>query len=197
MELEGPFLEGLMRRLSECPIEFLGDPSADASVPGSIDVAAIVCDHFREMGTLFPASEAAAQLLPWTTPESINRLRLIAIATWLLHDDWFLSRADLGLPMQHLLSEKLDGLASVVRAESFVTDSDRREELARTCLKHLGLRPRSETESQAADRLASLDSLERERILRDTAQAEKRAREVREMMARRAAAEAAAKTSRE
>jgi hypothetical protein len=197
MEREGPLLEGLTRRLGECPIEFLGDPSAEARVPGSIDVAAIVCDHFRAMGTTFPASDVVAKFLPWSTPESLNRLRVIAIATWLLHDDWFLSRKDLGLPMQSLLGEKLDSLATVVRAETFVTDPDRREELVRTCLKHLGLRLQGETEVEAADRLASLDSLERERILRDTAQAEKRARAVREMMARRAAAEAAAKTSRE
>jgi hypothetical protein len=99
--------------------------------------------------------------------------------------------------MAMLLSQGLETLAAAIRAESVVADPDRREELVLFCLKSLGLRPQGETEAQAADRLTALDSVERSRVVRETREAEARAREVRQMMARRAAEEAAAKASRE
>lgn len=61
----------------------------------------------------------------------------------------------------------------------------------------LELRFLGEAAQEADDRLAQLDSLEQQRLLKSAAEKEKRAREVREMMARRAAEEAAAKVSRE
>jgi hypothetical protein len=45
----------------------------------------------------------------------------------------------------------------------------------------------------ASDRLASLNSIERKRILQETADAEKRAREIREAMAAAKAQEAASR----
>ena len=82
-------------------------------------------------------------------------------------------------------SERLRQLARLVKAELFVSDPDRREELARFVLASLDLRPAGETVEQASDRLTTLDSVERDRVLRRTAAAEKRAREVRQAMARK------------
>lgn len=195
MEREGPLLESLTHRLSECPAEFLADPSAQG--PGTIDVAAIVCDHFRALGLPPGDARRLALLQPAQSAAMANRLRLIAITTWLLYDDELRTRPELGEPMWKLLTEDLNPLANVVRAENVVTDPDRREELVRFCLRQLGLLPRGETAAQAADRLTALDSVERERVVRQTREAEARAREVRQMMARRAAEEAAAKVSRE
>ena len=70
-------------------------------------------------------------------------------------------------------------------------------ELVRRAFAALGLRLPGESAGEAEDRLAQVDSVERQRLLRAAAEKEKRAREVREMMARRAAEEAAAKVSRE
>jgi hypothetical protein len=78
-----------------------------------------------------------------------------------------------------------------------VGDPDRREELVRVCLAELGLRPRGETVAQAMDRLNTLDSVERKRVVDQTREAEARARQIREAMARRAAQEAAARYSPE
>jgi len=195
METEGPLLETLMHRLSECPADFLADPRA--STPGAIDVWAIVCDHLRWLGATAPGGPAPAKFAADVDAAGANRLKLIAVATWLLHDRDLQDLPNVGERTWTLLAEGLDRLAAVTRAETVVSDPDRREELARLCLKHLGLRPRGETIAQAADRLTALDSVERERVIRDTRQAEARAREVRQMMARRAAEEAAAKTSRE
>jgi len=195
MEQEGPLLESLTHRLSECPAEFLAEPRRGKK--GVVDVAAIVSDHFRAMG-LSPHSNVKLSHLQHTGDvASANRLRLIAVAAWLLNDESLRSRRELGNKMGRLLEDGLDTLAGVIRAETVVTDADRREEFVRLCLKQLGLRPKGETAVQAADRLTSLDSIERDRVVRSTREAEARAREVRQMMARRAAEEAAAKASRE
>ena len=62
----------------------------------------------------------------------------------------------------------------------------------RICLKHLSMVPRGNGR-RAADRLTSLDSVERNRVLKATAAAERRAREVREAMARKKAQESASR----
>ena len=187
MDAEGPILEALTHRLAECPEEFLLAPRmGDAGV---ISVIAITHDHLRAMGVATP------DILRDTRDAAF--LSLAAVATWLLHDDWFLGRPDLAPKMQRLLGAFLQPLSAVVPAKEFVTDPDRREELARFCLAQLGLRPQGESVAQAKDRLTALDSLERVQVLRDTQKAEARAQEVRKMMARRAAEEAAAKATRE
>ena len=48
MESEGPALEGLLRRLAECPAEFLAEPRIGRS--GQIEVAAVVSDLLRDLG---------------------------------------------------------------------------------------------------------------------------------------------------
>jgi hypothetical protein len=192
---EGPLLETLTHRLAECPGEFLLEPGEGDAIAGEIDVIAIVSDHLRALGDARPENDVTPALSSRSV--NANLLRLIAIVTWMLHDDWFLKRPDLATAQRELLLEKLAPTAAVVDAKTIVTDPDRREELARVCLKHLGLRPKGETIAQATDRLTTLDSAERVRVVKETRRAEERARKVREMMAKRAAEEAAAKVSRE
>jgi hypothetical protein len=187
MPATGPQLDRLLHRLADCPPDFL-------LPPGEIDVTALACDHFRALNAAVPGAEkrrAIASLPP-------EAQRLIAIVLWLLHDEWFLSRPQLADATWNLLqAASLAKLAKLVRAEAMVNDPDRREELVRLCLKEMDLLPQGESAVQAADRLTTLDSVERERVIRQTRQAEARAREIREAMARRQAEEAAARYSRE
>lgn len=195
MDNEGPLLETLTHRLAECPPEFLLPPRVANT--GEIDVAALVADHFRALGLPAPAAIALASFRTAPDRVAFNRLRLVALATWLLHDPWFLSRPPLARHTWLLLTQGLDRAAAVVKAEAAVTDPDRREELVRLCLRALGLRPSGESIAQATDRLNMLDSVERERVLRQSREAEARARQIREAMARRAAEQAATRYSPE
>jgi hypothetical protein len=195
MDIEGPELESLTHRLSECPAEFLGEPGSTSGE--GIDVAAIVCDHFRAMGVMPHELVDVKRLQAGRGGVAGNRLKLISVATWLLHADELRSQPELAARMWSCLAAGLDRLASVVRADAVVNDPDRREELVRLCLKELGLRPRGETLAQASDRLTALDSVERTEVIKKTRAAEARAQQVRQTMARRAAEEAAAKASRE
>jgi hypothetical protein len=184
MKQEGPLLDSLLRRLADCPPEFL---------EASIDVVAIACDLLRDMDAANPP-ELMADWLSTLRRRTEPERKLTAVICWLFYDEWFVSRPPLAPRVgQVLASVSLMTLTELVRAEKFVQDPDRREELARVCLSELGLRPSGETVAQAADRLTTLDSRERSRVLRATAAAEKRAREIREAMARQKAQESASR----
>lgn len=187
MSPTGPQLDALLHRLAECPPDFL-------LAPGEIDVVALACDHFRALGVAIPAAPARRELAA-VTGEACS---LPAIVLWLMRDEWFLARPELAEATWRLLhSPAMTNLAKLVRPEALIHDPDRREELVRLCLQGLNLIPAGETAAQAADRLTTLDSVERDRVIRRTREAEARAREVREAMARRRAEEAAARYSRE
>jgi hypothetical protein len=185
--LDGPQLDRLLHRLAECPPDFLLPPK-------EIDLIALVCDHWRAMGLAIPT---AAQRTTFAN-STAQSCAMLAVVLWLLRDDWFVSRPSLAeATWKFFLSKPLAELAALVRAETIVSDPDRREELVRLCLKELGLRPEGESEAQATDRLTTLDSVERDRVIRQTRKAEARTRKVREAMAKKAAEEAAARYSPE
>jgi hypothetical protein len=190
---EGPDLTALTHRLAECPREFLEEPRIGAT--GRVVVGAVVFDLVMDLGGV----GAGNVHLPFSSnaPGDRNAMRIVLVACWLLHDPWFRARRDLGARAHAFLIEEPPLLGPVVDAERFVTDPDRREELARHVLARLDLAPRGETEAQAKDRRASLDSVERRQVIEATRAAEERARKVREELARKAAEEAAAKATRE
>lgn len=187
MNEEGPLLETLTRRLSECPSEFLEEPKIGGI--GRIETAAVVSDLLRDLGgDVLTLQQASA--FGYKTQAQKEKLQLVLIACWLLHDSWFLSRQS-HQGVLKLLTEGLTDLIALVTPEKFISDADRREELVRVCLKALGLRPKGETPAQAQDRLATLNTVERARVIREAQAAEERARAIREEMARKAAEEAA------
>lgn len=179
-----------MRRLAETPDDFLAEPRIGAT--GEVVTAALVADLFQRLGQ--PVSAAA--LGPFTSAEARdrNRLILIAVTVWLLGDDWV--AAD-HVALGKVLGERVADLAAASRADMFVTDIERREELARTALWAMGLVPEGETEAQAADRLSAVSAAERRRLLRASQEAEERARSIREALVRKAAEESADKYTRE
>lgn len=197
MNEEGPLLETLTRRLAECPADFMAAPY-ERGGKGAVYVAAVVFDLLRELGGApLTAQQLEAFELKRGDARSERVLRVVLIAAWLLYDPWFRSRRKFASQAYEFLASGLGDVAAIVPPQAFVADGDRREELARLCLSALGLRPAGETESQAEDRLATLDSVERGRVVREARVAEARARQIREAMARKAAEEAAAVYGRE
>jgi hypothetical protein len=96
-----------------------------------------------------------------------------------------------------LLETDANELAAQIAARKFISDPDRREELARVALARLGFRPAGETMAQSQDRLTTLSSAERSRVMKAAQIAEQRARQIREALARKAAEESADKWTRE
>lgn len=190
----GPALEPLLRRLMETPPDFLDPPRRGAD--GLIQVAAVVYDVLASHGESMPPSLLATLSgdLAGVPP---NQLSLSAVLAWLLADEcWRLCGAKTSA-MPALFADTVPALAAEADASRYVFEPERREELARTAIARLGLRPDGETEHQAADRLASVSGVERRRLLEASRAAEARARAIREALARKAAEESADKWSRE
>lgn len=188
-------LEALTRRLAECPPDFLAEPRIRST--GVVRVAAVVSDLLCDLGGEPMTPEQAAVFQSGDARRDRNRLRMVLVAAWLLHDAGFCERKGLAEQARVLLSSGLTELAELVSATQFVSEPDRREELARLCLRGLGLHPAGESQAQAQDRLATLNTIERQRVIKAARQAEERAQQIREAMAREAAKEASMKAMRE
>jgi hypothetical protein len=216
MQHEGPILESLTRRLAETPEDFLAEPRV--SRRGRVQTAAVVGDLIRLLGgeagpeqlTGFVGRSAPPTLtseLPdyaEADPPALaeprlerNRFAVTLILCWLLSDGWFRQIKPETGNVLRLLNAEAAQLAAQVAARKFVTEPDRREELARIALARLGFRPAGETLAQAQDRLTTLNTTERARVLQAARAAEERARQIREALVRKAAEESADKWTRE
>jgi hypothetical protein len=194
MQTEGPILESLTHRLAETPEDFLAEPRIRNA--GKVYVAAVVGDLLRSLGETPEADQFAA--FDGKDPKrDRNRLAITLVACWLLADEWFRKHVLPKGAVLELLSSLGTELGAQVASRKFVTDPDRREELVRLMLTRLGYRPAGETVAQAQDRLTSLSSTERARVLQASKAAEERARAIREALARKAAEESADKYTRE
>lgn len=190
MEHEGPALETLLRRMAETPRDFLDTPRVANT--GELHVAALVFDLSHLAGDAL----AELQMFALASKADSNWLSLCAVACWLLSDPGLLAHVHKPA-LLHLLGETLRAVALEYRAEKYVLEPERREELVRLALADLGLRPAGETLAQAQDRLQALSATERRRVLTAAKETERRAREIREALIQKAAAEAADKYTRE
>ena len=194
MQNPGPPLQHLLRFLTECPPDFLEEPAIGSN--GVIQVAAVVSDLLQELGGP-PLHATEIAILSPTRPEERNRLRLILISSWLLSAPPLEEIPRLDSQARQFLLYGLDALATRIAADKFLTDPERREELVRLMLKALRLRPQGETIPQAVDRLQAIDTVERQRVLDDSKRVQDALERRKEELKAKAAAEAAAKISRE
>lgn len=194
MDREGPPLETLTRRLAETPEDFLAEPRVGAA--GRVHAAAVVGDLLQLLGGA-AAGRELARFVGSDARRDRNRLAVTLVLCWLLADEWFRGARPPADMVMSVLDTEAAELARQTAAGAFVTDPDRREELARLALARLGFRPAGETVAQAQDRLTTLSSAERARVMRASREAERRARQIREALARKAAEESADKWTRE
>jgi hypothetical protein len=171
----------LTRRLVDTPQDFLADPMAVA-------VPAVVSDVLLMAGGA-PVTGEDATRFEVTEP---RWRRVVLVTCWLLADEQLLACGPDPL-WRWLTNSRLFTLSLLVEPRHFVTDPDRREELARVTLRELGLSPAGETAASAEDRLSTLDSGRRHAVLVAAQAAEERAEAVRRAMAADTAREAAAR----
>jgi len=196
MSAPGPQLEVLTRRLAETPAEFLAPPRIGKG--GTVHVAAVVNDVAARLGARLTAPALAC--LRGDGAEDAGRLGIAAVLAWLLADEWFVAAQPMRTAPEGLLDlfdATAADLAGATKAQQFVADPERREELVRVALARLGLHPAGESAAQAADRLAAISGMERRRLLLASRAAEVRAEKIRAALARQAAEEAADKWTRE
>jgi hypothetical protein len=173
----------LTRRLADTPPDFLSDPMAVA-------VPAVVSDVLLMAGGT-PLDGAEAARFEVNEP---RWRRLVLVVCWLVADPMLLATGPSALK-RWLTARELFTLSLLVAPLHFVQDPDRREELARVTLRALSLNPAGESAEQAADRLATVDSVRRQEVLIAAKVAEERAAAVRKAMEEQRAKEAAARYS--
>jgi len=173
----------LTRRLADTPTDFLTDPA-------SVAVPAVVSDVLLMAGGNALDAAAAARF----EVEEPRWRRLVLVTCWLVADPTLLACGPAVLS-KWLSARELFTLSLLVDPLRFIRDPDRREELARVTLRALSLTPAGETESQAADRLSTVDSVRRHEVLLAAKATEERAAAVRKAMEEERAREAAARYS--
>jgi len=168
-------VERLCRRLAEMPVAFLRPVEPRKS--GMVQVDAIVRDLFLDRATRTPTVQELNTFQPSSYRHAVKRkarqrhLRAVLITSWLLHDEVF-GR----MPAEKLLGllkAGVEELSRYVMPRAFVEDADRREELVRTCLKRFKIAPVGESKADAEDRLSTLDSVKRVKLMKLARQREK------------------------
>lgn len=195
---EGPPLPVLLQRIAETPPDFLAEPRIGNH--GGVAVAAVVRD-LLELYALSGGPRLRFDPALFTPANAQDRVwaGLTLVQCWLLAEPALLS-PKFRPPVEQvklLVQTVPRELAAHTNAAQLVGDQDRREELARLTLSAFHLRPAGESEAQASDRLNTMSSVERARVIAASRAAEQRARDVREALARKAAEESADKWSRE
>jgi len=190
MSDQGPPLEALLHRLTDTPEDFLAAPRIEGE--GAVHVAAVIADCVARWGELRQVKE----LEPFQKGDQAF-LGAALVLAWLLHDPSFEAWEGNASTALQAIKITAGELAPFVSARRFVEDPDRREELARFLLARLDLRPAGETENQAKDRLMTISTVERKRVLKAAREAEARSRAIREQLARKRAQESADKYMRE
>lgn len=207
MKNPGPPLEALIDRLIAIPGEFFifaDDPHDSAT---GICLPALVNDLLLDKGGTPLSDEEISDSLGGNieqkhgkkTVKNINYSGVVSILCYIYEDGFFSGKkGESDRIKSFLLSQKLVELSNAVEsADEFLKDPDRREEICRRALDALNYYPQGENEKNSADRLLTLDSVERKKILIKTVEAQIRAKEIREAMLRQEAEEAASKMSRE
>jgi hypothetical protein len=183
-----PPLAELLRHVTEMPAAFRGEANVRAVVADLIETLSRAAPPETTLAAFVPAGPTAAEN---------NRLRWVLAGCHLLWHPSFRTRGVARESIERLLVQDLATLAGIVPVDELDRDEERREELVRRALRALAVTLPGESTNEAEDRFRQVDSVERRRVLIAAAEREKRAREVREAMARKAAQEAAAKVSRE
>lgn len=184
-----------LRRLAELPAPFREDPRPWN--PQGVPLGAMLGDLYETLVRNPPPADFLKAVLPRdASAAERNRIGWVSAACWLLmHPDLRTSRPDANR-LKAFLADELRGLAAVAHWDS-LADGERREELLRRTLRMCRLTLPGESAAEADDRLTQLDSVGRDRLVRDAAERDRLRRELQAEMARRAAEEAAARYSPE
>jgi len=201
MMCDGPVLQDLMQRISKIPDTFflpIAESIYSTSKSEEINIPAVISDLIFDLSGEIPSVYSLSDFMLKHNEDNSNFLRLITICVYLFSDAWFSKAGGYANGVfKFLRNRQIQRLAEIINYKEFINDMERREELVRLCLDSLNLFPQGENRVIAKDRLTTLDSIERKRIIEKSRKAQERSRQLREAMARKKAQEAASKMSRE
>ncbi len=179
-----PTISELIHHIKQCPTGFIGLPMQKGC--GEVATEALVNDALRAI----TGSLTAPRLVEIDADRrSENELRLMQVCCWLMTHPSFSGTSCEKL--QKFLLTGLGDVAEVVNTEAWISDEERAEELARLLLAAIDKIPANESAAEARDRLDSVNTVQRRKVIEESRAAIERTRELRRKMAEAKAREAA------
>ena len=185
----------LVAYLRKCPDIYL-QPSAFFEKDG-LNSIALVFDAYRIVSNKFLKSNF--EIPAGSNLQSIddNHWRTIHISTWLLYHPDFRNTPYLENKLYHFWFEELRNASVYVKSKDWIADDERAEEMVRLLLNCCEIVPYGENNEEAADKLSSINSADRHKVLKQSYEAHERIMNIQREMAEKKAREAANTYGRE
>jgi hypothetical protein len=185
----------LFTYLRKCPDTYL-QPS-DFFMEEGLNSIALICDTYRTVSNDFLKNEF--DIPAGFNFKSIedNHWRAIHISTWLLSHPDGINSPSIEAQLYFFWFEKLVQASEYVKFNEWISDDERAEEMVRLLLYCCEIIPDGETKDEAADKLSSLSSVDRHKVLKESYEAHERIMNIKREMAEKKAREAANTYGRE
>jgi hypothetical protein len=185
----------LVTHLRKCPDIYL-EPSSLIESEG-LNSIALICDTYRIVCNDFLKKE-------FKKPNDFNlayiddnHWRSIHISLWLLSHRNFINSALIEDKLYNFWFEELSEASLYVKFKEWISDDERAEEMVRLLLHCCKIIPDGENQDEAADKLSSLSSADRQKVLKQSYEAHERIMNIKRAMAEKKAREAANTYGRE
>lgn len=185
----------LVTHLRKCPDIFL-EPSSFIESQG-LNSIALICDTYRIVSNNFFKNDFNIPTAINLKSIDDNHWRSIHISTWLLSDPNFTNIPSIAEKLYNFWFEELQYASVFVKYNAWISDDERAEEMVRLLLHCCEIIPDGENYDEAADKLSSLSSADRQKVLKQSYEAHERIMSIKREMAEKKAREAANTYGRE
>lgn len=179
----------LVTHLRKCPDAFL--VSSDFFSKEGINSIALINDTYRMVSNDFLSNNFEIPSQFNVKYINDNHWRAIHISTWLLSDQNFINNPGIKDKLYHFWFEELQLASEYVKFAEWINDEERAEEMVRLLLHCCEIIPNGESQDEATDKLSSLSSVDRHKVLKQSYEAHERIMNIRREMEEKKAREAA------
>jgi hypothetical protein len=185
----------LVTYLRKCPDTFL--LSSDFFLEDGVNSVALVCDTCKVVSNDFLRNDFKIPSEFNLKFINDNHWRAIHISTWLLSNKDFVNNPAIEEQLYSFWFVELQLASAYVKFNEWINDDERAEEMVRLLLNCCKITPHGENEEEAADKLSSLSSVDRHKVLKQSYEAHERIMNIKREMAEKKAREAANTYGRE
>jgi len=179
----------LATHLRKCPDTFL--QSSDFFSKEGLNSIALINDTYRMISNDFLGNDFEIPSQFDVKYINDNHWRAIHISTWLLSDQNFINNPEIKDKLYNFWFEELRLASEYVKFIEWINDEERAEEMVRLLLHCCGIIPHGENQDEATDKLSSLSSVDRHKVLKQSYEAHERIMNIRREMEEKKAREAA------
>jgi hypothetical protein len=182
----------LVTHLRKCPDSFL-KPSVFLFKEG-LNSIALIYDTYRNVSNDFLRNDFS---IPKDVNLNSNHWQAIHVSAWLLSHQNFINKPSIEDKLYNFWFEELREASAYVKFNEWVSDDERAEEMVRILLNCCEIIPNGENQDESTDKLSSLSSADRHKVLKQSYEAHERIMNIKREMAEKKAREAANTYGRE